>query len=127
MTDEQEQTTRLWGGRFSEGPSPEMVALSLSVHFDWRLAPYDLQGSRAHARVLARAGLLTDDELTAMIDALEGWTFDSVKGELTIRPEDHALLQPMFQVELVDQDGEWVPELVDTADAEAVAPPVAGE
>ena len=35
------------------------------VHFDWRLAPYDLAGSRAHARVLHRAGLLDDDELGA--------------------------------------------------------------
>ena len=79
------------------------------------------------AQMLVHAVEEGQGDTAAMIDALEGWTFDSVKGELTIRPEDHALLQPMFQVELVDQDGEWVPELVDTADAEAVAPPVAGE
>ena len=53
----------LWGGRFSSGPSPELARLSKSTHFDWRLAPYDLAQSRAHARVLHRAGLLTDDEL----------------------------------------------------------------
>jgi branched-chain amino acid transport system substrate-binding protein len=62
-----------------------------------------------------------------MIAALEGWTFESVKGELTIRAEDHALIQPMFQVRLVDDGGTWVPELVEVADAEAVAPPVAGQ
>ncbi|TAM86777.1 MAG: argininosuccinate lyase [Jatrophihabitans sp.] len=65
------ENTRLWGGRFSGGPSPELARLSVSVHFDWRLAPYDLQASRAHARVLHRAGLLTDDEATRMLQALD--------------------------------------------------------
>jgi argininosuccinate lyase len=48
-----------------------MAALSLSTHFDWVLAPYDIAGSRAHARVLHRAGLLSDDELAGMLAALE--------------------------------------------------------
>ena len=51
---------RLWGGAFAAGPSAALQALSVSIHFDWRLAPYDLQSSRAHARVLHRAGLLDD-------------------------------------------------------------------
>ncbi|MFC4053159.1 argininosuccinate lyase [Actinomadura syzygii] len=63
--------TRLWGGRFEGGPSDALARLSVSVQFDWRLAPYDLMGSRAHARVLNRAGLLTDDELGRMIGALD--------------------------------------------------------
>ena len=48
---------KLWGGRFAAGPSPELEALSVSTHFDWRLASYDLAGSRAHATALHRAGL----------------------------------------------------------------------
>ncbi|MFK5689818.1 argininosuccinate lyase [Ornithinimicrobium sp. LYQ92] len=60
----------LWGGRFSGGPSDALAALSKSTHFDWRLAPYDLAGSRAHARVLHRAGLLSDDDLEAMLAGL---------------------------------------------------------
>ena len=64
-------TTRLWGGRFGSGPSDALAALSVSVHFDWRLAPYDLAASRAHARVLHGAGLLEDAELGAMIGALD--------------------------------------------------------
>ncbi|PRY50776.1 argininosuccinate lyase [Geodermatophilus tzadiensis] len=63
-------STRLWGGRFGGGPSPAMAALSKSTDVDWRLAPYDLAGSRAHARVLHRAGLLADDELEQMVRAL---------------------------------------------------------
>jgi argininosuccinate lyase len=63
--------TRLWGGRFTGGPAPELARLSLSVHFDWRLAPYDLAASRAHARVLRGAGLLDDGELSRMLAALD--------------------------------------------------------
>ena len=61
----------LWGGRFASGPSPELAALSRSTQFDWQLAPYDLAGSRAHARALAAAGYLDADELTAMVAALD--------------------------------------------------------
>ena len=64
------QTGKPGGGRFAGGPSPELEALSRSTHFDWRLAPYDLAGSRAHARVLAGAGLLDDTELAAMLEGL---------------------------------------------------------
>jgi len=63
--------TRLWGGRFTAGPSPALARLSLSVHFDWRLAPYDLAGSRAHARVLHGAGLLDAGELARMLAGLD--------------------------------------------------------
>jgi argininosuccinate lyase len=62
---------RLWGGRFTGGPAEALARLSVSVQFDWRLAPYDLAASRAHARVLARAGLLDADELGRMLAALD--------------------------------------------------------
>lgn len=61
----------LWGGRFAGGPSQALAALSKSTQFDWRLAPYDIAGSRAHARVLRKAGLLTEAELEGMIAALD--------------------------------------------------------
>jgi argininosuccinate lyase len=64
------QPVRLWGGRFESGPADALARLSVSVQFDWRLAPYDLLASRAHARVLHQAGLLTDDEITRMLAAL---------------------------------------------------------
>ncbi|HEV7208535.1 MAG TPA: argininosuccinate lyase [Mycobacteriales bacterium] len=71
MTQPPAPTTRLWGGRFAGGPAEAVARLSLSVHFDWRLAPYDLLGSRAHARVLHRAGLLDADELARILAALD--------------------------------------------------------
>ena len=51
----------LWGGRFSDGPADALAALSKSTDFDWRLAKYDIAGSKAHAKVLHHAGLLTDE------------------------------------------------------------------
>jgi branched-chain amino acid transport system substrate-binding protein len=72
-------------------------------------------------RAIEEGGDVVDD----MISALEGWTFDSVKGSLTIRMDDHALIQPMFQARLrQDAGGTWFPELVHTVDARTVAPPV---
>jgi len=75
---------RLWGGRFSSGPSAALAALSLSVHFDWRLAPYDLASSRAHARVLHRAGLLDDTEIERMLAALDD--LDAAVADGSFRP-----------------------------------------
>ena len=66
------------------------------------------------------------DDVDSMVAALEGWTFEGPKGTMTIRAEDHAMIQPMFQARLVEQDGAWVPELIEVVDAETVAPPVAG-
>ncbi|GAA0273590.1 argininosuccinate lyase [Cryptosporangium japonicum] len=86
MTDT--ETTRLWGGRFSGGPAEALARLSVSVHFDWRLAPYDLAGSRAHARVLNRAGLLTADELHLMIKALDELEKDCADGAFTPTIDD---------------------------------------
>ena len=74
---------QLWGGRFASGPAEAMAALSASTHFDWRLAPYDIAGSRAHARVLRTAGLLTDDELAGMLAALDTLAADVESGVFT--------------------------------------------
>ncbi|MFF9071646.1 argininosuccinate lyase [Streptomyces sp. NPDC014872] len=74
---------RLWGARFADGPAEALARLSASVHFDWRLAPYDIAGSRAHARVLNKAGLLTDDELDRMIAGLDRLESDVADGSFT--------------------------------------------
>ncbi|GAA1362580.1 argininosuccinate lyase [Streptomyces beijiangensis] len=87
---------RLWGARFADGPSEALAALSASVHFDWRLAPYDLAGSRAHARVLHKANLLTDDELTRMLAGLDQLEADFEAGTFvaTVADEDiHSALE----------------------------------
>ncbi|WP_116112597.1 argininosuccinate lyase [Amycolatopsis ruanii] len=83
MADNGQPGIALWGGRFSSGPAEAMAALSASTHFDWRLAPYDIAGSRAHARVLHQAGLLTSDELTRMLAALDTLAADVSSGAFT--------------------------------------------
>jgi argininosuccinate lyase len=79
---------RLWGGRFAGGPSPELEALSRSTHFDWRLVPYDLAGSVAHAHALHRAGLLTDDDQAAIVGALLALRRAYDEGSLHPGPHD---------------------------------------
>ncbi len=78
----------LWGGRFAVGPAAALAALSVSTRFDWRLARHDIAGSRAHARVLAAAGLLDDAELAAMVAALDALDADVVSGEFVPSPAD---------------------------------------
>lgn len=70
----------LWGGRFASGPSPELQRLSKSTHFDWVLAPYDIAGSKAHAKALAAAGYLNADELSKMNTALDALQSDLESG-----------------------------------------------
>ncbi len=77
------ETKRLWGGRFAAGPSDALSALSVSVHFDWVLAPYDLTASRAHARVLHRAGLLDEAELDQLLEALTSLEVAVLDGSFT--------------------------------------------
>ena len=79
---------RLWGGRFTGGPADAMFELSRSTQFDWRLAPHDIAGSRAHAKALHTAGLLTYDEATAMDAGLAELLRRVRTGEFAPSPTD---------------------------------------
>ncbi|MFI6579018.1 argininosuccinate lyase [Nocardiopsis sp. NPDC050513] len=95
----QPEALRLWGGRFEGGPDQALARLSLSTHFDWRLARHDIAGSRAHARALHRAGLLTADELDRMIEGLDRLEADVASGAFTPVFEDedvHTALERGF-------------------------------
>jgi argininosuccinate lyase len=99
---------RLWGGRFASGPADAMAALSLSTHFDWRLAPYDLKQTRAHAQVLARAGLLNDDELVAINKAIDELSAEVLAGTAAPIPADedvHTAIERMLVDKLGDLGG----------------------
>jgi len=75
-----QEVTRLWGGRFKSGPSPELTRLSKSEESEWRQAVYDLASSRAHARELQRAGVLDDVELDTILNAITGLEGDVRSG-----------------------------------------------
>ncbi|HVF75389.1 MAG TPA: argininosuccinate lyase [Acidimicrobiales bacterium] len=61
----------LWQGRFGDGPSDELLAFTVSLPYDQRLALDDLTGSRAHVRGLARGHILPDDEAQILLAALD--------------------------------------------------------
>ncbi|WP_308797869.1 argininosuccinate lyase [Agromyces silvae] len=75
-----ERPTQLWGGRFSSGPSEALRRFSRSPERYFSLAPYDLQGSRAHVRELNRAGLIDDAELALITTAIDELTADVLTG-----------------------------------------------
>ncbi len=61
----------LWGGRFSSGPAGDVFALSQSIEFDWRLAPYDIRSSLAHLAVLEKASLVDVSDAEKIRTALK--------------------------------------------------------
>ncbi|MGV3564426.1 MAG: argininosuccinate lyase [Nocardioides sp.] len=100
---ESTNTGKLWGGRFAGGPSPELDALSRSTHFDWRLTPYDLAGSRAHANALHRAGLLSDADHAELLRGLAVLGERYAAGELLPDPSDedvHGALERLLLEEV---------------------------
>ena len=103
-----DESMRLWGGRFASGPADAMAALSLSTHFDWRLAPYDLKQTLAHAHVLARAGLLNDDELARIERAIDALSAEVLAGSAAPIPADedvHTAVERMLVDKLGDLGG----------------------
>ena len=96
-------TGKLGGGRCGGGPSPELDALSRSTHFDWRLTPYDLAGSRAHANALHRAGLLTDTDHAELLRGLDVLGERYAAGALVPDPSDedvHGALERLLVEEI---------------------------
>ncbi len=73
----------LWGGRFAQGPEDSVFALSRSVHFDWRLAPYDLRSSMAHLAILKKSGLITSKDAEVIHKALKELTQEVSAGSFT--------------------------------------------
>jgi argininosuccinate lyase len=81
-------SSTLWHGRFADGPAEALMAYTVSLPFDVRLAQDDIQGSRAHARGLARAGLYDDDELAAVLTALDTTAMELAGDQFTFAPGD---------------------------------------
>ena len=78
----------LWGGRFTNSPAESVFALSRSVHFDWRLAPYDIVSSVAHLEVLQSSGLLAAKDATAIKSALKSLNLEIENGKFFPKSED---------------------------------------
>ena len=61
----------MWGGRFASGPSSVMEAINTSVHIDKRLAEEDIDGSLAHAAMLAACGIISSEDAEQIAAGLE--------------------------------------------------------
>ncbi|MFG3705534.1 substrate-binding domain-containing protein [Micromonospora sp. NPDC047670] len=77
----------------------------------------------AAAQMVVRAAAEGGDDVEKMVKALEGWSFDGVKGKMTIRAEDHALLQPMFQAKLTGSGTTFTATAQKALTGDETAPP----
>ncbi|WP_343449207.1 substrate-binding domain-containing protein [Micromonospora oryzae] len=78
----------------------------------------------AAAQMVVRAVEQGGDDVDKMIKGLEGWSFEGVKGPMTIRAEDHALLQPMFQAKLTGSGSAYTATAQKSLTGDETAPPV---
>ena len=69
MTDK--PANAMWGGRFAMSPAEIMQEINASVGFDKRLAPQDIRGSKAHAQMLADAGIITKTDAREIAKGLD--------------------------------------------------------
>ena len=86
-TSDRPVSGKMWGGRFSEATAASVEAFSASVHYDARLYRHDIMGSRAHARMLARRGLITGEECAAILQGLDAIEAEIDRGDFVFRPE----------------------------------------
>jgi argininosuccinate lyase len=78
----------LWHGRFAEPPAQELLAYTVSLPFDRRLWEVDVDGSRAHVRMLAQVGLLDANERDAVLGALDDVRAEMSSGTFVFAPSD---------------------------------------
>ena len=64
-------SNKMWGGRFASGPDVIMEEINASIGFDFRLARHDIEGSKAHAAMLAQTGILEPSDAQAIIGGLD--------------------------------------------------------
>jgi argininosuccinate lyase len=81
-------STKLWGGRFTGATDPLMEQFNASIGFDKRLWQADIQGSKAYARALARAGIVTDAEMEEMGTGLDEVAAEWAAGSFVLKPSD---------------------------------------
>ena len=96
---------QLWGGRFTKETDQMVYDFNASISFDKRLFHQDVQGSMAHVTMLAKQGILTDEEKDAIISGLKGIMADVDEGRLVI---DHKYedVHSFVEANLIDRIGD---------------------
>ena len=101
----QDNHAALWHGRFEEGPDAAAVAFETSIHVDERMAFDDIKGSIAHAKMLFKTGIISEEEKNAIVSGLESIEKDLKDGSLKIdySAED---IHSFIEATLTDRIGE---------------------
>jgi len=96
---------KAWGGRFSEATDRRVEQFTESISFDARLAPFDIQGSKAHATMLAEVGLLTEEERDTICTTLDAIGVENIEGrfEYKIELED---IHMHIEKQLIEKTGD---------------------
>lgn len=83
----QAKSEKMWGGRFAEATAASVEAYSASIQYDSRLYHHDIIGSKAHARMLAKQGLISEAECAAIVQGLSEIEAEIDRGEFVFKPE----------------------------------------
>jgi argininosuccinate lyase len=78
---------KMWGGRFGQGPAAIMEEINASIEFDKRLADHDLAGSKAHAQMLAAAGIIEQSDADAILRGLDQIAHEIAQGKFAFKRE----------------------------------------
>ncbi|MDD6667160.1 MAG: argininosuccinate lyase [Lachnospiraceae bacterium] len=95
---------QLWGGRFTKKTDDKVYAFNASIGFDQRLLPEDIEGSRAHVRMLAKQGILTVEERDQILSGLQSIEDDVKAGKLPIT-EEYEDVHSFVEANLIDRIG----------------------
>jgi argininosuccinate lyase len=95
---------QLWGGRFTKKTDDKVYAFNASIGFDQRLLPEDIEGSRAHVRMLAKQGILTEEERDQILAGLQSIEDDVKAGKLPIT-EEYEDVHSFVEANLIDRIG----------------------
>ncbi len=87
MAESVTSSKKLWGGRFAEATAASVEAYTESISYDWRLYHHDIRGSKAHARMLAQQGLITDEECESILQGLTEIEQEIENGTFVFQPE----------------------------------------
>lgn len=96
---------KMWSGRFREPLNREFERWQRSFPFDWRLLPQEVAASKAHAKAIAAAGVLSDDELLSITNGLDSLTADFAAGRLDLTSEAPEDIHHFVELELKERIG----------------------
>lgn len=96
---------QLWGGRFTKETDKLVYNFNASISFDQKFYKQDIMGSKAHVKMLAKQGILTEEERDQILEGLDGILRDVENGSLEITPE-YEDIHSFVEANLIDRIGD---------------------